>query len=139
MNWKVIEEEKVVALVTGSMQMEGHCNAIIAAVKGPHEGLKKAVKAATKAHLTLNFIQRIIDLARQGHDDIGLESYDYGLQRRRRTLTVSGAEFSNNSVRIPDAFFDADRRGRRSGRPDGPDRAGSVAEDASRRASCGTQ
>jgi ribonucleoside-diphosphate reductase alpha chain len=121
-NWKAIEEQKVVALVTGSKIMQEHLNAILAALNGPmdaahqadrfdpkkNDALRQAVKAARKMHLPLNFIQRIIDLSKQGQVDISVETYDTDWNSNAYA-TVSGQN-SNNSVRVPNAFMDAVER-----------------------------
>jgi ribonucleoside-diphosphate reductase alpha chain len=118
-NWKVREEEKVVALVAGSKAMEEQLNGILAACKGPVDAakkdslydpkqnleLKKAVKRAKKAHLPINYIQRMIDLAKQGFGSLTIETYDTDWNSKAYS-TVSGQN-SNNSVRVPNEFMSA--------------------------------
>src|SRR5690606_26616973 len=60
---------------------------------------------ARKSHIPVNFIQRVIDLARQGIREIELETYDTDWNSKAYG-TVSGQN-SNNSVRIPNAFMKA--------------------------------
>ncbi len=79
-NWKVKEEQKVAALVTGSKVVSKHLKAIMKAcvnceaddgacfdvTKNP--ALKREVRAAKKALVPENYIQRVIQFARQGYD-----------------------------------------------------------------------
>lgn len=118
-NWKTVEEQKVVALVAGSKAMNEHCKSILAATfvatdaakaddrfDPRHNGkLRDAIRAARKAHLPTNFIQRILDLAKQGHTDIKIDTFDTDWNSAAY-LTVAGQN-SNNSVRITNAFMDA--------------------------------
>jgi ribonucleoside-diphosphate reductase alpha chain len=117
-NWKVIEEQKVVALVAGSKAMEEHLNAIMKACNeatdlaekdrfnpAKNEKLRLAAKAAKKAHIPLNFIQRIMELSSQGYKELKIETYDTDWNSAAYA-SVSGQN-SNNSVRIPNEFMDA--------------------------------
>jgi ribonucleoside-diphosphate reductase alpha chain len=117
-NWKVIEEQKVAALVAGSRLAERHLNQIIAAC-APHDDLtvdarfdpkqnkdlKKAVIGARKAMIPENYVQRVIEFARQGFTSIDFRTYDTDWDSEAY-LTVSGQN-SNNSVRVTDAFMQA--------------------------------
>lgn len=114
-NWKVVEEQKVIALVTGSKTMEFHLNQILAACHSEgladaekfdptkNESLRTAAKAAKKAHIPLNFIQRILELAAQGFKELKIETYDTDWNSTAYA-SVSGQN-SNNSVRIPNEFM----------------------------------
>jgi ribonucleoside-diphosphate reductase alpha chain len=117
-DWKVIEEQKVAAMVTGSKALHRHVNAILAAtrptdlVSGDHRfdpshnpALKDAVRDARAAGVSDNYVVRAVQWARQGFTAMDIPTYDtdwdgdaYG--------TVSGQN-SNNSVRVPNAFMDA--------------------------------
>ena len=111
-NWKVKEEQKVAALVTGSKLNGLHLNRIMAAV---HEGgspnprankpLLKAVAEAKAHEIPLNYIQRAIQFAGQGYTSIEFPVMDTGYESEAY-LTVAGQN-SNNSVRVSTAFFDA--------------------------------
>ena len=121
--WKVVEEQKVAALVTGSKLCNKHLNAIIRAChagKGPDGGagaaadgldpksnpaLKAAVQAARAAMIPDNYIQRVIQFAGQGYRSIEFRVYDADWDSDAY-LTVSGQN-SNNSVRVPNAFIEA--------------------------------
>jgi len=126
-NWKVIEEQKVASLVTGSKLNEKHLNAImracfpggtdVSSVNGEHgrdvratdprtnENLRIAIAEAKAAEVPLNYIQRVIQLAGQGFTSIEFPTYDTGYESEAY-ITVSGQN-SNNSVRATNAFFEA--------------------------------
>ena len=112
-DWKMIEEQKVAALVAGSKLADKHLNAIIGAChSGDGEGrftpednpiLKKAIIAARKAMIPENFIQRVIRFASLGYTGIDFKTYDTDWDANGY-LTVSGQN-SNNSVRLTSAFI----------------------------------
>ncbi|MEZ5827857.1 MAG: vitamin B12-dependent ribonucleotide reductase [Hyphomicrobiales bacterium] len=116
-NWKVIEEQKVAALVTGSKIVSERLNAILrACVNCEGDGddcfdpkrnpaLKREVKAARKAKVPDNYIRRVIQFARQGYTSIQFKTYDTDWDSEAYR-TVSGQN-SNNSVRVTDAFLEA--------------------------------
>src|SRR5690554_4735799 len=116
-NWKVKEEQKVAALVTGSKTVSKHLKLIMkAAVNCQGNGddcfdpnlnpaLKREVKAAKKALVPENYIFRVIQFARQGYTDIEFPIYDTDWDSEAY-LTVSGQN-SNNSVRVTDDFLKA--------------------------------
>ncbi|MCB2092268.1 MAG: vitamin B12-dependent ribonucleotide reductase, partial [Alphaproteobacteria bacterium] len=117
-NWKVIEEQKVSALVTGSKITEKHAKAIIAACDtGTEDGcdpkinedLKKAVLAARRDLIPENTIQRVIGFAKQGFTDIDFKTYDTDWDSEAYS-TVSGQN-SNNTVRVTDDFMKAVENG----------------------------
>jgi len=116
-NWKVREEQKVAALVTGSKIVAKHLKAIMkACVNCEGNGddcfdvalnpaLKREVRAAKKAQVPENYIQRVIQFARQGYTDIDFPVFDTDWDSEAY-LTVSGQN-SNNSVRVTDDFLKA--------------------------------
>ncbi|MEX2036964.1 MAG: vitamin B12-dependent ribonucleotide reductase, partial [Xanthobacteraceae bacterium] len=116
-NWKVKEEEKVAALVTGSKIVSQHLKAIMRACvncEGPGDdcfdpsknpALKREVRAARKAQVPQNYILRVIQFARQGYTDMEFPVYDVDWDSEAY-LTVSGQN-SNNSVRVTDEFLRA--------------------------------
>ena len=67
--------------------------------------MKDAVKAAIRDQVPINHIERVLKLAEQGRYDINIPVYNTDFQGEAY-LTVSGQN-SNNSVRIPNAFFRA--------------------------------
>ncbi|MGR6430614.1 vitamin B12-dependent ribonucleotide reductase [Rhizobium sp. PAMB 3174] len=116
-NWKVKEEQKVAALVTGSKIVAKHLKAIMKACVNceadndacfdPNENpaLKREVRAAKKSLVPENYIKRVIQFARQGYKDIEFKTYDTDWDSEAY-LTVSGQN-SNNSVSIKDEFLRA--------------------------------
>ncbi|KKC38754.1 ribonucleotide-diphosphate reductase subunit alpha [Devosia epidermidihirudinis] len=116
-NWKVKEEQKVAALVTGSKVVSKHLKAIMkAAVNCEGTGddcfdvaknpaLKREVRAAKKALVPENYIYRVIQFARQGYTELDFPVYDTDWDSEAY-LTVSGQN-SNNSVRVTDDFLRA--------------------------------
>jgi ribonucleoside-diphosphate reductase alpha chain len=114
-NWKVLEEQKVASLVCGSKTIETHLKSILAAIRttaGDHRyepahnpALMKAMQAAKRAHVPVNYVQRIVELSRQGIEDIDFETYNTDWTSKAY-LTVAGQN-SNNSVRISHDFMTA--------------------------------
>ncbi|HXE87802.1 MAG TPA: vitamin B12-dependent ribonucleotide reductase, partial [Hyphomicrobiaceae bacterium] len=116
-DWKVKEEQKVAALVTGSKICQKRLKAVMkACVNCEAEGdacfepaknpaLKRAIKEARRDLVPDNYIRRIIQFARQGYKDIEFPVYDTDWDSEAY-LTVSGQN-SNNSVRITDEFLKA--------------------------------
>src|SRR5580692_11316399 len=116
-DWKVIEEQKVATLVTGSKINQRHLRAILkACVNCEGSGddcftpdknpvLRREVKAARRNHVPDNYIRRVIQFAKQGYTDIHFPVYDTDWDSEAY-LTVSGQN-SNNSVRVTDDFLKA--------------------------------
>ncbi len=116
-NWKVKEEQKVAALVTGSKIVAAHLKAIMKACINctadndacfdPNENpaLKREIRAAKKSQVPENYIKRVIQFARQGYKDIEFKTYDTDWDSEAY-LTVSGQN-SNNSVSLKDDFLRA--------------------------------
>lgn len=114
--WKVLEEQKVASLVTGSKLYNKHLNAIIEACHSwedkeercnPRKNLKlhHAIALAKEYNITPNYIQRAIQLAENGCISIEFPVLDTGYESEAY-MTVSGQN-SNNSIRVPNAFFKA--------------------------------
>jgi len=116
-DWKMLEEQKVAALVTGAKINQKHLRAIIKACvncegsgddcfspeKNP--ALKREIKLARKAFVPDNYIKRVIQFAKRGYKDIHFPIYDTDWDSEAY-LTVSGQN-SNNSVRVTDGFLKA--------------------------------
>jgi ribonucleoside-diphosphate reductase alpha chain len=116
-DWKVKEEKKVAALVTGSMICAKHLNLILKACvncegsdkdcydpkKNPV--LKKEILSARRLHVPENYIKRAIQFAEQGYTSMAFETYDTDWDSEAY-LTVSGQN-SNNTVRLTDDFIHA--------------------------------
>ena len=113
-DWKVIEEQKVAALVAGSKLCSKHLNQVMAAcretVEAPYDptqnpALKREIRAARAVMIPESIIQRAIQFARQGYETIDFRTYDTDWDSEAY-LTVAGQN-SNNTVRITNAFLDA--------------------------------
>ncbi|KJX88269.1 ribonucleotide reductase family protein [Agrobacterium tumefaciens] len=116
-DWKVNEEQKVAALVTGSKIVAKHLKAIMKAcvnceadngdcfdpAKNP--ALKREIRAAKKDMVPENYVKRVIQFAEQGYKDIQFKTYDTDWDSEAY-LTVSGQN-SNNSVSLKDDFLRA--------------------------------
>ncbi|WP_113487641.1 vitamin B12-dependent ribonucleotide reductase [Rhizobium cremeum] len=116
-DWKVKEEQKVAALVTGSKIVAKHLKAIMKAcvnceadndecfdpAKNP--ALKREIRAAKKDQVPENYIKRVIQFAQQGYKDMEFKTYDTDWDSEAY-LTVSGQN-SNNSVSLKDDFLRA--------------------------------
>ncbi|HRJ26750.1 MAG TPA: vitamin B12-dependent ribonucleotide reductase [Fimbriimonadaceae bacterium] len=118
--WKVVEEQKVASLVTGSQLNQRHLNAVIQAC---HKGLEapeaeadkfnprknpalfRAIAEAKAAQISPNYIQRAIQLAENGATAIEFPTYDTGYESEAYN-TVSGQN-SNNSVRLSNEYLQA--------------------------------
>jgi ribonucleoside-diphosphate reductase alpha chain len=118
-NWKVIEEQKVAALVAGSKLAQRQLGAVMeaciagAAELGPDQRfdpkanklLKRAIRAAREVMIPESYIQRVIQFAQQGYTRIDFQTYDTDWDSEAY-LTVAGQN-SNNSVRVDNAFIAA--------------------------------
>src|SRR6516162_1074871 len=116
-DWKVKEEQKVAALVTGSKINQKHLKAVMKACvncegsgddcfdpeKNP--ALRREIKLARRALVADAMIKRVIQFARQGYKDIDFPVYDTDWDSEAY-LTVSGQN-SNNSVSLKDDFLRA--------------------------------
>ena len=116
-DWKVIEEQKVAALVAGSKMHEEKLNALFAAIRGwdgaegrrhRPEGTPRsraAIRDARRVAIPEGYVKRILQYAEQGFASIEFPTYDTDWDSDAY-LTVSGQN-SNNSVRVTDAFLKA--------------------------------
>ena len=116
--WKMREEQKVAALVAGSKVCAQNLQAVLAACHNGDKSacatntdpksnptLARAVLTARNASVPEPSIQRMLQLADQGVLAIEFDEYDIGWESAAYQ-TVSGQN-ANNSVRVPNAFFDA--------------------------------
>src|SRR5437016_5233190 len=117
-NWKVVEEQKVAALVSGSKHLNRHLNAILRACqadvnpetqfdRSKNLALRKAIRDALAALVPVNYIERAVQLAKQGFTSLQIAEYDTDWDSAAY-YTVSGQN-SNNSVRVNNAFMRAVR------------------------------
>ena len=116
-DWKVIEEQKVAALVAGSRLLKQHRGGDHGRLPrrgfagadrfDPRENpaLRKAVRAARKALLPEGAIQQVLLYASQGYTEIEIPTYAADWDSDAY-LTVSGQN-SNNTVRVDDDFMRA--------------------------------
>ena len=128
-NWKMIEEEKVASLVSGSRNLEYHLNRIIRAAReyegpatngsnGSHKNgrapaydpkknrkLAEVILDAQRVHVPRKYIERVLQLAELGYTGIAFPIYDTDWNSEAY-YTVSGQN-SNNSVRVPREFMEA--------------------------------
>ena len=116
-NWKVVEEEKVAALVTGSKMLNLHLNKILDACRNPlhpeddgtdrlkNKQLAQTIKEARRAYVPENYIERVIQLSKLGFKEIFIPVYDTDWNSEAYA-TVSGQN-SNNSVRATNEFMKA--------------------------------
>jgi len=115
-NWKVIEEQKVASLVSGSKLANRHLNKIMKACyeehpendrfnKNVNKKLKQAVLDARRALIPNNYIDRVIQLASQGFKSIEFPEYDTDWNSDSYA-TVSGQN-SNNSIRVTNDYMNA--------------------------------
>lgn len=117
-NWKVVEEQKVASLVTGSKILQQKLNALLDACNNPQPNglekdniynphlnmaLKQAILDAKQCFIPLTYIQRIIDLAKQGVKQVSVQTFDTDWNNEAY-MTVSGQN-SNNSIRVPNEFM----------------------------------
>ena len=113
-NWKVVEEREVAALVAGSKICKRHLNRILQAAwltndpairfdPTKNTGLKRAILEARQAEVPTSYIERTLQLGQQGAREFLFEEYDTDWNSRAYA-TVSGQN-SNNSVRISNQFM----------------------------------
>jgi ribonucleoside-diphosphate reductase alpha chain len=116
-SWKMLEEQKVAALVTGSRLANRHLNAVMKACLesglagdaafDPQQNptLRREIAAARRAELPENYIHRVVQFARQGYRHIEFPTFDTDWESEAYA-SVSGQN-ANNSVRVTDAFLRA--------------------------------
>ena len=124
-NWKVVEEQKVAALVAGSKAHRAHLTAVMAAIRAwdgetdaavdpaRNEGLKAAIREAKRAAIPESYVARVLQYARQGYDRIEFPLYDTDWDSEAYA-TVSGQN-SNNSIRVHRRLPEGRARGRAVG------------------------
>ncbi len=114
-DWKVVEEQKVAALVAGSKSTAKHLKAVMDACNSNkydkenifdtkiNNELKSAILNARSVMIPENYIQRVIQFAKQGFKEIEFKTYDTDWDSEAY-LTVSGQN-SNNSIRVTNEFL----------------------------------
>jgi len=116
-NWKVVEEQKVAALVTGSRMIQKcmgevfhACVSVDVPVADRYQSttnpkLGAAIRHAREMGVPDASIVRCVQLAQQGYQQMEFETFDTDWQGNGYG-TVSGQN-SNNTVRLSDAFMQA--------------------------------
>ncbi len=116
-DWKVIEEQKVAAMVTGSKICARMLNEVLKAcyVKNgnghpqvetdvkKNQVLRHAVQAARREYVPDAYIQRMFAYAQEGFTHFVFHEYDTNWDSKAYQ-TVAGQN-SNNSIRVPNEFF----------------------------------
>jgi ribonucleoside-diphosphate reductase alpha chain len=122
-DWKVVEEQKVAAMVTGSKVCARHLNQVLQACHlskadgntqveiNPRENptLREAIQAAREVSVPEPYIQRMFNYAQEGFTHFVFHEYDTNWDSKAYQ-TVSGQN-SNNSIRVPNEFFEALKSG----------------------------
>ncbi len=110
-DWKMREEQKVASLVAGSKICDEELKNIMNIInktnstdieKNPE--LKNAIKKALHKNVPINYINRVLQLAKQGVKEIPFVTMDTDFESEAY-ITVAGQN-SNNSIRIPNKFFE---------------------------------
>jgi ribonucleoside-diphosphate reductase alpha chain len=120
-NWKVIEEQKVASLVTGSRIIKDNLNAILKACQNnelkehrfdpkKNPALKTAMSKARDLKIPDNYVFRTVQFARQGYTQI--EFADYNTDWNSEAYASVSGQNSNNSVRINNDFMNTVRENR---------------------------
>ena len=115
-NWKVHEEQKVAALVSGSKTIKKIINELFEAINEweneaekydlkLNKNLQKVAKKARQADMPLSYVYRIIHLSKQGYTKVAFDEYDVDWNSEAYQ-TVSGQN-ANNSVRLNNEFMQA--------------------------------
>ena len=118
-DWKVIEEQKVAAMVTGSKICAQQLNAVLRAChrtradgtetvdvdpdRNPE--LKEAIRSARQCGVPDSYVHRMFAYAEEGYTHFLFHEYDTNWDSKAYQ-TISGQN-SNNSIRVPHGFFEA--------------------------------
>ncbi len=111
--WKVIEEEKVAALYTGSHLCYEELYKI---VKCAYDGgldpeknpeLKRLIARANSKHISLKYIKRVLQMVEEGMKPEEFTFRQYDTDFRSEAYSTVGGQNSNNSVRVPNDFVQA--------------------------------
>ena len=132
--WKVVEEQKVAALVAGSRSMAAHIGQMLEAAWFSEEAgddvlnadpknnkrLRRAIRAARGAFVPDSMLRKALQAIQQGIRKLDMREFDTNWDSDAY-VTVSGQN-SNNSVRLANNFLDAvekDEKWQLIGRKDG--------------------
>ena len=117
-DWKVVEEQKVAAMVAGSKVIDrqlkevfGTCRmkndsgeSIIEIDPEKNKKLKAALRQARRQAVPPQYLKKVLELAGQGIESIEFIQLNTNWESEAY-VTVSGQN-SNNSVRVPNEFFE---------------------------------
>ena len=120
-NWKVHEEQKVAALVSGSKTIKRLIKELFEAIHGwenesekfdieLNKDLRSVVKASRLASMPFSYVYRIIHLSKQGYTGVLFDEYD--TDWNSEAYQTVGGQNSNNSVRLNNAFMQAVEQGK---------------------------
>ncbi|MFH0736892.1 MAG: vitamin B12-dependent ribonucleotide reductase [bacterium] len=115
-SWKVVEEQKVAALVAGSKLCNLHLNNIISSCYAEHpendrfnkntnKKLKNAISEAKRNFVPDGFIERVIHLAKLGYKSI--EFPEYNTDWNSEAYASAAGQNSNNSLRVTNDYMNA--------------------------------
>jgi ribonucleoside-diphosphate reductase alpha chain len=117
-DWKVSEEQKVAALVTGSRILNRHTRSLEAAVgaggedafdPGSNPALARAVEAALENEVPAGYIRKTLQLLAQGMR--GLKVQELTTDWNEEAYATVSGQTSNNSVRLTTEFMQAVEEG----------------------------
>ncbi|MEA3296724.1 MAG: adenosylcobalamin-dependent ribonucleoside-diphosphate reductase, partial [candidate division Zixibacteria bacterium] len=117
-DWKVVEEQKVAAMVVGSTMIKRQLVEILKAARvagnngdtiveidpEKNESLRMSIGAARRCAVPSAYIKKTLELAVQGMTEIDFVHLDTNWEGEAY-MTVSGQN-SNNSVRVPNRFIE---------------------------------
>ena len=115
-SWKVHEEQKVASLVAGSKTIKKTFKALFEAITQwgdteerfnpkKNKSLAQVIRFAQDAHIPMNYVERIIHLAKQGYTDVIFD--DYNTDWNSEAYSSVAGQNANNSIRISNAFMKA--------------------------------
>ena len=111
--WKVKEERKVVALVTGSKIAYDQLKEIMEAAEknglDPEKNpdLKKKIQRAKALYVPLNYVKRVLMLVENGIKSADFHFNTFDTDYRSEAYVTVDGQNSNNSVRVTDAYMNA--------------------------------
>lgn len=111
-DWKMVEEQKVAALISGSWNTHHFLNHVMSVAMeekttdfAASEPLQLSIRQALKRKIPLNYVIRALDLVKQGYSSMNIGVFNTHFEGDAYN-TVSGQN-SNNSVRVPNEFMAA--------------------------------
>jgi len=114
-HWKMVEEQKVADLVTGSQINARALNGIMKIANAEattdyrkSQPLMQAVQRAVRRRVPMSYIQRVLALVDQGHDHLDMAEYSTHFEDEAYN-TVSGQN-ANNTVRVTNDYMTAVER-----------------------------